>query len=111
MLLKDISIVCLYSEKMGFEHIEKSSSVAQTRRSSQYGKRSRFFTSVQRAVGVEKAEGRGELFLDRRHCDTNRREAQGARRLLSVLVSSPAQKRELFRDFLGFISFVVNIDA
>ena len=96
---------------MGFENIEKSSSMAQTQRPSQHERRSRFFTSVQRAVSVKKAEGRGELLLDRRHRDTNRWEAQGARRLLSVLVGAPAQKRELFRDFLGFISFIVNIDA
>lgn len=85
--------------------------MVQTRRPSPHEQRSRFFTSVQRAVGAEKAEGRGELFLDRRPRDTNRRGAQGARRLLSVLVGAPAQKQELFRDFLGFISFIINIYA
>lgn len=68
-----------------------------------------FLTSVQRTVGVEKAEGRGELLLDLRPRNPNRREAQGAGRLLPVLVGAPTQKRRLLRDFLGFISFIIII--
>lgn len=68
-----------------------------------------FLTSVQRTVRVEKAEGRGELLLDLRPRNPNRREAQGAGRLLPVLVGAPTQKRKLLRDFLGFISFIIII--
>lgn len=61
--------------------------------------------SVQRAVGVEKAEGRGGLFLTGGIATL----ADGRHRVLadsvSVLVGAPAQKRELFRDFLGFYQF------
>lgn len=48
-----------------------------------------FLALVQRTVRVEEAEGRGELLLDLRPGNPNRREAQGAGGLLSVLVGAP----------------------
>lgn len=52
-------------------------------------------TSVQRAVGVEQAEGRGEFLLGLRPCQANLREAKCADRLLPVLTGTPTQKGEL----------------
>lgn len=87
--------------------------MAQIRRPSQHWKCFRpecfcFLALVQRTAGV-KAKGRGELLLDVRPDNPNRREAQGAGRLLSVLVGAPTQERKLFGDFLRFISLIIII--
>lgn len=56
----------------------------------------RLLPSVQRAVGVEQAEGSRELLLVLRPCQANIGEAQRAGRLLSVFTGAPTQEGGLF---------------
>lgn len=56
----------------------------------------RLLSSVQRAVGVEQAEGSRELLLVLRPCQADLGEAQSAGRLLSVFTGAPTQEGELF---------------
>lgn len=82
---EDLTVVSLPSEKRRFANIETLSIVAQIGRRGQHQRcwrleteRFCLLTLVQRTIRVEKAEGRGELLLDLRPRNPNRREAQGA---------------------------------
>lgn len=89
---KDMSIVRLHCEKTGLETLEifhygtnmKASSALEMFWACTFS-----LASVQRTVGVENAERSGKLLLDVRPGNPNRREAQGAGGLLSVLVGAP----------------------
>lgn len=85
----------LHSEKMGLEDIPVEAWVLRQL----WQPRSDPFcllSSVQRAVGVEQAEGSRELLLVLWPCQANLREAQSAGRLLSVFTGAPTQEGELF---------------